>query len=67
MRREVQIVSFNEAVLCVSCRAISNVSRDTCPACGDRGTLLSLARVLQPTPELGQITYILVTEEACQP
>lgn len=59
MPREIQIIPWPTAVLCVSCRAVSNATSETCPACGDCGSLLSLARVLQPTPELGQITYVL--------
>lgn len=53
------IIDFNKAVLCLDpdCRAITDSRTDQCPACGNRG-LISLARVLQPTPELGAISYI---------
>jgi len=56
------IIPFNSACLCVSCRAISDSRNDTCPACGETGSLLNLARVLNPTPELGQITFLLTTK-----
>lgn len=51
------------AVLCESCDPPTIFdSRETrgeiCPVCQSRGSLLSLARVLNPTPELGKITFI---------
>lgn len=51
------------AVLCENCEPPTIFdSRETrgevCPVCRAQGTLLSLARVLNPTPELGKITFI---------
>lgn len=62
MKPEPAIVPFLAAVFCVDCRAVSNSPGDQCLACGSRGALISLARILQPTPELGRITYILKEE-----
>lgn len=58
------LIPFNHAVLCLDpdCRTISDVRNDHCPACGNLG-LLSLARVLQPCPELGAINFICCTLE----
>lgn len=55
---DVQMISFNRLVLCFECRTFSDSRGDTCPACGERGTLLNVARMLQPTPELGAITWL---------
>ena len=39
------MIPFGEAVLCVSCKVVSNASGQTCPACGG-GPLMNIARVL---------------------
>ncbi len=57
----VVIIPFNQAVLCLSCRVVSDWHGEVCPACAQRGTLVSLARILQPTPELGRICYVLTS------
>jgi len=55
------IIPLSRAALCVNCTAVSNSRGDHCLSCGSAGSLLSLARVLDPTPELGAITYISVS------
>ena len=59
------IINLRDAVLCVSCCAVSDAHGDLCPKCGELGGLLSLARVLNPSPELGQISYIFAGRDAC--
>src|SRR6266568_1278115 len=51
----VSIIPFNQAVICLSCRAISDGHGSACASCAETGTLISLARILQPTPELGRV------------
>ena len=54
------MIPLTYAVLC-ACGLISDmrdVHGERCPACTAQGQMLSLARVLNPTPELGTITYI---------
>lgn len=56
-------IPLNFALLCESCNPVTICdSRDAvgevCPTCKAQYTLLSLARVLNPTPELGRITFI---------
>ena len=52
------IIPFNQAVICLSCRAVSDWHGESCASCAETGTLLTLARILQPTPELGRVCYI---------
>lgn len=62
-----QMLTLRSAVLCAGCQTISNVTGDTCPGCGANGSLLSLSRVLNPSPELGVVTFVLsstLTESA---
>ena len=54
-----QIIALPVAMLCVDCQMISDTRNDTCPFCTHKHCLLSIARILNPTPELGQITFIL--------
>lgn len=51
---------LQHALLCESCACIvdSRCIRGEVCACGAQGSLLSLARILNPTPELGAVTYI---------
>lgn len=51
---------LQHALLCEFCACIvdSRCIRGEVCACGAQGSLLSLARVLNPTPELGAVTYI---------
>jgi len=51
-------IYLNQAVICFSCRSISNAKGDKCPACLEVGNLVSVARIFTAHPELGQITYI---------
>lgn len=50
------------AMLCENCQTISDSRTDTCPLCKSSGCLMSLGRVLNPTPELGQISYIFSSQ-----
>ena len=58
------MVMLRDAVLCVGCNMISDARGDSCPSCAATGSLLSLARVLNPSPELGAITFVLAQDEA---
>jgi len=54
------MIPLTYAVLC-ACGTVADmreVRGERCPACDMCGQMLSLARVLNPTPELGTITYI---------
>lgn len=57
------ILPLRDANLCVECQAISNSRGECCPNCGCAGTLISLARVLNPSPEIGKVTYIYAPKE----
>ena len=64
------IVPLAYAVLCVACSCIVDSREchgDRCSACASSSGLLSLARVLNPQPELGEITYIHVSRGASSP
>lgn len=52
-------IPLRQAALCVACEHVVWSNASTCPKCASEGSLLSLARVLNPSPELGKITYIL--------
>lgn len=53
-------IPLNFCVLCESCASVcdSRTIRGEVCACGAQGSLLSLARILNPTPELGCVTYV---------
>jgi hypothetical protein len=54
-------IPLSLALLCENCSTVVNAHElrgEVCPACGCQGALLSLARILNPMPELGEITYI---------
>lgn len=51
------------AMLCENCQTISDSRTDTCPLCKSVGCLMSLARVLNPNPEIGAISYIFAANE----
>lgn len=51
---------LQHALLCESCACLVDareIRGEVC-ACGAQGTLLSLARILNPSEAIGQITYI---------
>ena len=55
-------IPLSLALLCENCSTVVNAHElrgEVCPACGCQGALLSLARILNPMPELGEINYIL--------
>jgi len=54
-----QVIPLKAAMLCVDCQMISDSRNDTCPFCTHKHCLLSLSRILNPSPDLGQITFIL--------
>lgn len=54
----VQTISLTRAVFCCTCKTVSDVTHDQCPACGENGTLLSLARILNPDKKRGQVMRI---------
>ena len=58
------IIALNRAVLCESCFTVNDSTGETCVCCKAVGTLLPLARVLNPTPELGAVTFILAEATA---
>lgn len=45
------------AVLCVECNHVSKATGEVCPVCGAKGTLLSLARLMEGRTKQGEITY----------
>lgn len=53
-------------VYCFVCRGISDTTGDVCP-CGDRGTLIPLARLIDPDPYLGKITLIVAESFTVRP
>lgn len=59
-------LDLTRATLCVQCEKITDARGSVCPVCASSGSLLSLARVLNPSPELGSVTFMLVNhvEEA---
>ena len=50
LEREVTMILLQDASLCASCDAIVHAPSDCCPACAARGSLLSLAAVLNRQP-----------------
>lgn len=44
------MIPLQDASLCASCEAIVHATSDACPACAARGSLLSLAAVLNRQP-----------------
>lgn len=56
-------IPLGVAQLCVECSSVVEAKGDTCPRCNAVGCLLSLARVLNPDPKLGAITYIFVSHK----
>lgn len=44
------MIPLQNASLCASCDAIVHATSDVCPACAARGSLLSLAAVLNRQP-----------------
>jgi hypothetical protein len=57
MTDTVQHFQLDRAVLCVSCDSLSDSNTDDCPACGAKGSLFNLSRILNPNPKLGQVTH----------
>lgn len=60
------MIPLSQAVMC-ACGIISDqreVKAERCASCGSQGQFLSLARVLNPNPQLGQVTYVLASHEA---
>ena len=58
------MISLQNALLCTSCDWVvdaATVRAEQCPKCAATGTLLSLSRVLNPSPRLGTITFILAS------
>lgn len=48
---------LQRAVLCLDCQEVSDSKTDSCPACAG-GSLMPLARVLNPNPSIGKINYM---------
>lgn len=53
------MIALKFAVLCLDCDTISDSRTSTCPQCSAHNSLLPLARVMNPTPEHGEISYVL--------
>lgn len=53
------MIPLSVAVLCMDCEMISGSRSDTCPHCSAHNSLLPLARVMNPSPEQGEIDYVL--------
>lgn len=56
------MIRLADSLLCENCAHVvdaTHVKGEVCPKCSCQGALLSLQRVLNPTPELGVITYIV--------
>jgi hypothetical protein len=58
------IIPLSRAVLCMDCMTVNDSTSEVCVACGETGGLLNLGRVLNPTPELGAVTFLL-REASC--
>jgi len=59
------MIPLTYAVLC-ACGVVTDMREtrgERCPACGAREQMLSLARVLNPNPSIGTITFILASGE----
>lgn len=62
---EMSTIPLTYALLC-ACGSITDmreVRGEVCPACASQGQMISLARVLCPSPTLGAVTYILAQHE----
>lgn len=59
MEKKPTLISLKVAMFCENCTVISELKTETCPACGAHGCMLSLRRVMNPTPELGSINFVL--------
>jgi hypothetical protein len=49
---------LERAMLCVSCKTISEVSSPRCPGCEEEGSMINLARLVAPDPRRGQVTFL---------
>lgn len=61
------MVHLSKAVMCCNCSVISDMTQtrgDVCPACACQGQMLSLARILNPCPQLGSVTYVYSGQES---
>ena len=47
---------LGKATLCANCDSITESRGETCPVCGGRGGMVSLARVLNPPPPIRRYT-----------
>jgi hypothetical protein len=56
------IVAPERAQWCFVCRCTSDATGDICPACQEKGTLLSLSRLLLPNPRTGRIDFVCAEE-----
>ena len=55
------MINLQDALLCATCEWIvsaRDVRGEKCPHCDAQSTLISLARVLNPSPALGAVTFI---------
>jgi len=51
------------AGLCLSCEHVNEMASERCPHCGELANWLGLARLLNPMPEIGRITYVCKLED----
>lgn len=50
-KREIEMIPYREAVLCVGCGVITRAANEHCPACAGSGTaLVHLAKILDREP-----------------
>lgn len=59
----IAIVPLQFAILCENCLAVLDsrqIRGECCPACTSVGAMMSLSRILQPLPQLGQVTYMRI-------
>jgi len=59
MEKKQAMIPLSLAVLCENCLTISELRGEKCPVCKAEGCLLSLQRVLNPSAELGSVTFVL--------
>lgn len=64
---ESAMIPLQRAMICENCAVISELRNETCPYCKAEGCLISLPRILNPNPQLGQITYIFAGRSHGQP
>lgn len=57
------IIPLSAALICVNCSCVSDSKGDICISCKANGKLLPIARILNPCPELGKITFIYAGAE----